>query len=95
MDPAEFLFLIVPLALLVVFLVAIVLHMARKEDTIRHKEVETLNELMETGILNKNNFHTFLQDLVRFKMIEEGSFEIFGKILQESFNEEEQKDIES
>lgn len=90
MDPTEFLFLILPLAALVIVLVVIVLYLARKEDTIRHKEVETLNELMQTGVMNKDNFYMMLQDLARNKMIEEDSCKTLGKLLQESFNENEE-----
>jgi len=90
MDPAEFIFLILPLAALVTILVVIVLYLARKEDVIRHKEVETLNELMQTGVVNKDNFFMFLQDLVSNKMIKEDSSETLGKLLQESFNEIEE-----
>ena len=90
MDPTEFLFLILPLATLVVLLVVVVLYLARKEDTIRHKEVETLNDLMQTGIMNKNNFYMLLQDLARNKIIEEDSCKTLGKLLQESFNENEE-----
>ena len=90
MDPAEFIFLILPLAALVTILVVIVLYLARKEDVIRHKDVETLNELMQTGVVNKDNFFMFLQDLVSNKMIKEDSYETLGKLLQESFNETEE-----
>jgi hypothetical protein len=86
MDPSEFIFLILPLAALVTLLVVVVLYLARKQDVIRHKEVETLNELMQTGVLNKDNFHMFLQDLISNKMIKEDSYETLGKLLQESFN---------
>jgi hypothetical protein len=92
MDITEFLFLILPLFALVTILVAVVLYLARKEDITRHREIETLNELMQTGVLNKENFYVFLQDLVRNKMIEEDSYERLGKILQESLNE---NDIDS
>ena len=90
MDPTEFIFLILPLAALVTLLVVIVLYLARKEDVIRHKEVETLNELMQTGVVNKDNFYMFLQDLISDKMIKEDSYETLGKLLQESFNENEE-----
>ena len=90
MDPTEFLFLILPLASLVIVLVVIVLYLARKQDTIRHKEVETLNELMQTGVMNKDNFYMMLQDLARNKMIEQDSCKTLGKLLQESFNENEE-----
>jgi hypothetical protein len=89
MDPTEFLFLILPLAALIASLVAVVFYLTRKEDTIRQKEVETLNELMQTGVLNKHNFYMMLQDLVQNRMIDENSSEKLGKMFEESFNEGE------
>jgi len=90
MDPNEFLFLILPLAALVTILVVVVFYLARKEDTMRHKEVETLNELMRTGTVDKENFSTALQGLVRDKLIDKTSFERLGKLLEDSFNESEE-----
>ena len=87
MDPNEFLLLILPLAALVTILVVVVFYLARKEDTMRHKEVETLNELMRTGAVDKENFSAALQDLVRDKLIDKASFERLGKLLEDSFNE--------
>jgi hypothetical protein len=89
MDPNEFLFLILPLAALIASLLAVVFYLTRKEDTIRQKEAETLNELMQTGVLNKDNFYMLLQDLVRNRMIDENSSEKLGKLFEESFNEVE------
>ncbi len=88
-DFNEFLFLILPLAALVTVLVSVVLYLARKEDTVRDKDVETLNELMQTGVLNKENFYMMLQDLVRNKLINKDSCETFAKLLAESFDERE------
>jgi len=87
MDPNEFLFLILPLAALIAVLVAVVFYLTGKEDNIRQKEVETLNDLMQTGVLNKDNVYMLLQDLVRNKMIDENSSEKLGKLLEESFDE--------
>ena len=90
MDPNEFLFLILPLAALVAILVVVVFYLARKEDTMQHKEVETLNELMRTGEVNKENFSAALQGLVRDKIIDEDSCERLRKLLEESFTEPEE-----
>lgn len=90
MDPNEFLFLIMPLAALVAILVVVVFYLARKEDTMQHKEVETLNELMRTGEVNKENFSAALQGLVRDKIIDEDSCERLRKLLEESFTEPEE-----
>ena len=90
MDPNEFLFLILPLAALVAILVVVVFYLARKEENVRHKEVETLNELMLTGAVDKENFSAALQGLVRDKIIDEDSCKRLRKLLQDSFNEPEE-----
>jgi hypothetical protein len=84
MDPSEFFFLILPLAALVAILVAVVLYVARKENTIQHKEMETLNELMRTGEIDKDNFSVALQDLVSKKVIDKDSCERLRKLLEKS-----------
>jgi hypothetical protein len=89
MDPNEFLLLILPLAALVTVLVVVVLYLARKEDTVRYHEVETLNELMQTGVLNKDNFYMMLQDLVRNKLIDKDSCKTLGKLLEDSLDAEQ------
>ncbi len=90
MDPNEFFLLILPLAVLVTVLVVVVLYLARKEDAVRYKEVETLNELMQTGVLTKENFYMMLQDLAHNKLIKKDSCETLGKLLDESFDEAEE-----
>jgi hypothetical protein len=90
MDPNEFFFLILPLAVLVGILVIVVLHLSRKEETMKHKEVETISELMQTGLLNKHNFSLMLQDLVHQGIIEKDSYVTLGKLLDESLNETEE-----
>ncbi|HSQ52999.1 MAG TPA: hypothetical protein VLM82_00980 [Acidobacteriota bacterium] len=82
MDPNEFLFLILPLASLVLILVVIVLVMSRKEHNIHHKELETLNELMRTGELDKENYSGVLQGLVSKRVIDEKSRERLKKLLE-------------
>lgn len=82
MDVTEFLFLILPLASLVLILVAVVLVMARKEHTIHHKELETLNELMRTGELDKENVSEVLQGLVSKRIIDEKARERLEKLLE-------------
>ena len=82
MDVNEFLFLILPLASLVLILVAVVLVMSRKEHNIHHKELETLNELMRTGELDKENFSEVLQDLVSKKLIDEKSRKQLKQLLE-------------
>jgi len=84
MDPSEFFFLILPLAALVAILVAAVLYLARKENTIQHKEMETLHELTRTGEIDKENFSMALQDLVNKKVIDKDSCERLRKLLEKA-----------
>ncbi|MCK4885113.1 hypothetical protein KAS24_03480 [Candidatus Bathyarchaeota archaeon] len=78
-----------PLAALAVILVIVVLYSAGKEDTMRHKEVETLNELMRTGAVHKEN-SAALHSLVRDKIIDKDSCKRLRKLLDDSFNEPEE-----
>ena len=84
MDPSEFFFLILPLAALVAILVVAVLYLARKENTIQHKEMETLHELTRTGEIDKENFSLALQDLVNKKVIDKDSCERLRKLLEKA-----------
>ncbi|MDG6223753.1 MAG: hypothetical protein QCH99_10890 [Candidatus Bathyarchaeota archaeon] len=95
MDPAEFYFLILPLAGLVALLLIIIVHLARKDKTIKHKELDTINELMQTGVLTKENFAEMLQVLVQQGIIKESSYETIGKILDESLTEQEETTVSS
>ena len=90
MDPIEFYFLILPLAGLVCLLVIVIFHLARKDKTINSNELETINELMQTGTLTKENFAEMLQVLVQQGIIKESSYVTIGKIIDESLNEPEE-----
>jgi len=87
MDPNEFFFLILPLATLVIVLVIVVYRLAKKDDSLHQKELETLNELITLGELDKVNFTEALQDLVHNRVIDRNSFERLGKLLEETFSE--------
>lgn len=56
MEPSYFFYLIMPLALLVVFLVTIILYYSRKEEDKYEKEVKKLRQLLLSGKLDKKNF---------------------------------------
>lgn len=84
MDANEFLFLILPLASLIAILVVVVIYLAKKENPIKHRELETLNELMRTGEVDKENFSMVLQDLVTKKVIDEKSRERLRKLLEKT-----------
>ena len=90
MDPIEFYFLILPLAGLVALLTIIIVHIARKDQPIKIKELETINELMQTGTLTKENLPEMLQSLVEQGVISKHSYESIGKILDETLNEQEE-----
>ena len=81
MDPYEFYFLILPLAALVIFLMIVVLLLSRNDTTIKHKDIETINELVQTGQVNKQNFSLMLQNLVHQGIIDKKSFTGLGKII--------------
>ena len=87
MEPNQFYFLILPLTSLVFILVIIILYYARKENTMQLKEMQMLNELMRSGVLDKANFSTALQDMVEEKIIDNDSFRRMGQLLEEHFNE--------
>jgi len=56
MEPSYFFYLIMPLAILVVFLVAIIIYNSRKEENDYEKEVKKLRQLLISGKLDKKNF---------------------------------------
>ena len=56
MEPTYFFYLIMPLALLVVFLVGIVLYYARKEEDDYELEVKKLRQLLLSGKMDKKNY---------------------------------------
>ena len=87
MDPYEFYFLILPLAALVVFLIIVVLLLSRNDPTIKHRDIETISDLIQTGQVNKQNFSVMLQNLVHQGIIDKKSFTALGKIIDESLNE--------
>jgi uncharacterized protein YpmS len=93
MDPIEFYFLILPLTGLICLLVIVIVHLARKDKTINSKELETINELMQTGTLTKENFAEMLQVLVQQGIIKESSYETIGKIIDDSLNEPEEATV--
>ena len=96
MDPYEFYFLILPLAALVIFLIIIVLLLSRNDATIKHRDIETISDLIQTGQVNKQNFSVMLQNLVHQGIIDKKSFTALGKIIDESLNEsQEASDIVS
>lgn len=87
MDPYEFLLLILPLAALIVILAVVVYRLALRDSSMRSSEMKMLNELMQMGALDEDNFATALQGLLSDKVIDKGSFERLGKLIEGSFDE--------
>ncbi|HDQ05406.1 MAG TPA: hypothetical protein ENN36_01625 [Candidatus Bathyarchaeota archaeon] len=56
MEPNHFFFLVLPLAVLVVFLVAVVLYRARKEEDYYELQVKKLRQLLFSGKMDKKTF---------------------------------------
>jgi len=87
MEPSEFFFLILPLGALIVILVSLVLYLARKEEIIHGKELETLSELLLSGTIDKENFAPTLQALRDDKIIDQDAYERLRKIFEVAFKE--------
>ena len=83
MDPNQFYFLILPLASLVVILVIVVFYYSMKENNKEFAELQLLDQLIQTGAINKMNFTAALQELVEGKVIDRKSFVRMGKVLEE------------
>ena len=89
MDPFQFYFLVLPLAILVFILVIVVVYYARKEDNYSVKEIQILTELMQTGVVDYGNYSSALQELVKINIIDKNSFYRIGKLLEEIFIKQE------
>ena len=89
MDPNQFYFLILPLAILVVILVIMVVYYARKENRISNIEMQMIHELMRPGEFDKVKFSTTLQSLFHKKLIDKKSYERMDNLLEEYFAEAE------
>jgi len=89
MDPLQFYFLILPLAILVFILVIVVVYYARKEKNLSVKDIQILNELMHSGVVDYRNYPTALQELVEDNVIDKNSFDTMGKLLEEYFIKQE------
>jgi len=103
MEPSYFFSLILPLAILVVFLVGLVLYNARKEEDDYEKEVKKLRQLLLSGKLDKNNFLNLrnrlkhekvfttesnkLLSLLSDKKIDEDTYVRLRQVLEASFRD--------
>lgn len=83
MEPTYFFYLILPLALLVVFLVGIILYYARKEEDDYELEVKKLRQLLLSGKMDKKNYLN-----TRSRMEYEKNFNIESKKLLSLLSDE-------
>jgi hypothetical protein len=56
MEPTYFYFFVLPLAVLIVFLVALVLYLARKEESLYVRELKKLSKMLRSGTIDKKTF---------------------------------------
>jgi len=83
MEPQYFFYLILPLATLVVFLVALILYNSRKEEDDYEKDVKKLRQLLVSGKLDKKNFLN-----MRSRLKHEKDFNIESKKLLSLLSDE-------
>ena len=93
MDPNQFYFLILPLASLVFILVIVILYYATKENNKEFAELQLLDELIQTGEVDKVNFATALHALLEEKIIDKKSFIRMGKILEDHLTKSKEETI--
>jgi uncharacterized protein YqgQ len=88
MEPSYFFFLIMPLAILVVFLVALVIYHARKEEDHYENEVKKLRQLFFSGKLDKRNFLNMRSRLKHEKIFTTESKKLLALLSDEKIDEE-------
>jgi hypothetical protein len=88
MEPDYFFFLILPLAVLVVFLVALVIYHARKEEDYYETEVKKLRKLFFSGKLDKRNFLNLRNRLKNEKIFTAESKKLLTLLSDEKIDEE-------
>ena len=88
MEPSYFFFLIMPLAVLVVFLVGLVVYNARKGENDYEKEVKKLRQLLLSGKLDKNNFLNLRNRLKHEKVFTTESKKLLSLLSDEKIDEE-------
>ncbi len=88
MEPSYFFFLIMPLAILVVFLVALVIYHARNEEDVYENEVKKLRQLFFSGKLDKKNFLNMRSRLKHEKIFTTESKKLLALLSDEKIDEE-------
>ena len=88
MEPSDFFFLITPLTILVVFLVALVLYDVRKKEDDYENQVKKLRQLFFSGKLDKKNFLNLRNRLKHEKIFTTESKKLLTLLSDEKIDEE-------
>ena len=103
MDSSYFVFLVLPLAVIVFFLVGLTLYYARKGEDEYEKEIKNLRKLLISGKINTQTFNRLksktnyvkeykneskrLLELLSSEKIDNESYERLNQVLEKSFQE--------
>jgi hypothetical protein len=86
MEPTYFFYLIVPLAVLVVFLVALIIHYSRKEEDEYEQESKILRKFLLSGKLDKKNFSNMKSRIKHVKNFNLESKKLFSLLSEEKID---------
>ena len=103
MDPSYFVFLVLPLAFIVFFLVGLTVYYARKKEDSYEQEIKKLRKLLITGKIDTKTFNTLknktdyvkhfnseskrLVDLLSEEKIDNDTYVRLNKVLEKSFRD--------
>lgn len=88
MESSYFFFLVLPLAVMVFFLVAVVIYKARNEEDEYEREVKKLRKLMFSGKLDKKTFVNMRNKLKHEKTFHTESKKLFTLLSDNKIDEE-------
>jgi len=91
MEPTYFVFLILPLAILVFFLVALVIYSSRQEEDDYEKQEKKLKQLLISGKLDRKSFSNFKTRLKYVKDFNIESKKLLACLSDEKIDEETYK----
>ena len=88
MESSYFFFLILPLAILVFFLVALVIYNARKEENEYERELKKLRQLLFSGKLDRKTFLNMRNRLKHEKIFTTESKKLFSLLSDDKLDKE-------
>ena len=86
MEPTHFFYLIMPLAILVVFLVALVIYYSRKEEDEYEKVTKEVRKLLLSGKLDQENFSNMKSRINHVKNFNMESKKLFSLLSEEKID---------